>query len=167
MRVVLVDASEVFRLGLKELFAVQRPELEIVDELACVDARRIAGASPDALIVDANARNADRTVLSGDLGALLPEMRVVVLCTRATPAIARWALRAGARGYLPKTEPAERILAALEERPFGSKVGGGCPAEMVRIARRLGLIPPRSPGGEARRPNTGLRGWGTDRSQLM
>jgi two-component system response regulator NreC len=137
LRVVLVDASEIFRVGVRALLASRRPEIAVVDELERLDLARLSRARPDALLVDLALPEVDRTVLSGELRRRMPASRVVVLGARRSPLIMRRVLAGGASAYIVKTQPAEQVLAALDA------VAGGQAIVPPRLEEAA--APPRRP----------------------
>lgn len=143
LRVVLVDACEIFRFGVRALLASRRPEIAVVDELERLDVARLSRARPDTVLVDLAVPDADRTVLSGELKRRLPASRVVVLGAQCSPLIVRRALEGGAAAYLLKTLPADQMLAALDAVAGGQTVVLPRPEESVARPRRR----PRAPCG--------------------
>jgi DNA-binding NarL/FixJ family response regulator len=124
-RLLLVDDHEIVRRGLRSILAVRR-DWEIVGEAAngreAVElARRW---KPDVVIMDIsmpelNGLDATRQILS-----ISPRTEVLVLTMHESEDLVREVLKAGARGFLLKTDARENLLAGIEalrlHRPFVS-----------------------------------------------
>jgi DNA-binding NarL/FixJ family response regulator len=124
-RLLLVDDHEIVRRGLRSILAVRR-DWEIVGEAAngreAVElARRW---KPDVVIMDIsmpelNGLDATRQILS-----ISPRTEVLVLTMHESEDLVRDVLKAGARGFLLKTDARENLLAGIEalrlHRPFVS-----------------------------------------------
>lgn len=68
---------------------------------------------PDLVIVDISLPGADGIELIKNIRVQYPEMSVIVLSMHDEALYAERALRAGARGYVMKTAPAEHLLTAI------------------------------------------------------
>jgi two-component system nitrate/nitrite response regulator NarL len=90
------------------------------------DIRLVATAPTVAALLDGPGRHADVVLLDLDLGddtavndnvaaILAAGPAVLVLSASDRPAVVRTAMRAGARGYVLKNEPSERIRSAIRE----------------------------------------------------
>lgn len=119
--VVLADDHVVVRRGLRMLLE-RNPSTEVVAEagdagaaLAAVEASR-----PDLLLLDLNMPGRPPLEMLADLGALAPDLGVVVLTMEQDPALARHALELGVRGYVLKQAVEEELVEAIE-----AVAGGG------------------------------------------
>jgi DNA-binding NarL/FixJ family response regulator len=118
--------------GLSQLIG-REPDLEVC---ACAsDAATALGAiaalKPDAAIVDLSLGNASGLQLVKDCKVRHPGLPILVLSMHDESLYAERALRAGAKGYVMKKEPPERVLAALR------RVLGGAIALSDGMATRL------------------------------
>ena len=133
-RVFLVDDHPFVRLGLRT--AIERePDFAVVGEAgSCTEAlARIPTLNPDLLVLDLNLVDGNGWTLIEQLreAAALPPTLVLSVCDEIL--YAERLLRAGARGYLSKSEPAEHIVAALREIAAGHLVAS--PAVTSRLLR--------------------------------
>ena len=140
-RIFLVDDHPFVRLGLRTAlereadFAVVGEAGSFAEALA-----RIPELRPDLLVLDLNLADGNGWTLLERLreAAALPPTLVLSVCDEVL--YAERLLRAGARGYLMKQEPAERIVAALREIHAGHLVAS--PAVTSRLLREgLGQEP--------------------------
>jgi DNA-binding NarL/FixJ family response regulator len=77
--------------------------------------QQIAGVAPDVVIVDISLGDEHGITLVRDLKEHRPEMVTLVYSMYDESIYAERALRAGAAGYLMKTEPPERLVEAIRE----------------------------------------------------
>lgn len=118
--IVLVDAHEVLRLGLRTLLQGD-PLFHVVGEAGTLaEAVRLTDRLEPALVVTEMALPDGSGVdLCRDLAARSPQVRVVVLTTQVSDASVITAVRAGACGYLSKHLPAAELLRALRAAASG------------------------------------------------
>jgi DNA-binding NarL/FixJ family response regulator len=113
-RVFIVDDHGIVRRGLTELL---NGESDLVvcgqGEDAYGSLRAIREAKPDVCLVDVSLRDSDGIELLKELKAQLPDLPVLILSMHDESLYGERALRAGARGYIMKQEPPERILDAV------------------------------------------------------
>jgi two-component system NarL family response regulator len=114
LKSMLVDASEIFRVGFRTVMDRHRDDLTIAAELDRLDLAPIERVVPDLLFVDLDAPGAEPALVTGALRRVLPATRVIVLATRATAAKVQRLLAAGATGYIAKTQAVVDVLAALD-----------------------------------------------------
>ncbi len=115
IRVLLADDHRMFREGLKT--QLPRDEFQVVAEAASgQDAVRLARRhQPDIAVMDVsmpelNGVDATREVLRAS-----PRSKVIVLTMHQESPYVVEALRAGARGYIVKSQPAAELIHALRE----------------------------------------------------
>lgn len=147
LHVFLVDDHPFVRLGLRTAIE-QHPDFAVVGEAdSCAAAlARIPVLHPDLLVLDLNLGDGNGWTLIEQLreAKALPPTLVLSVCDEAL--YAERLLRAGARGYLMKNAPSERIVAALREIHSGQLVVS--PAVASRFLRnRLGEEPEKAPAG--------------------
>lgn len=73
----------------------------------------VASETPDLIITNLNMPGRNGMELIKDLGATHPEIPIIVFSAHDELMYAERALRAGARGYVMKDKPAERIVEAI------------------------------------------------------
>jgi DNA-binding NarL/FixJ family response regulator len=123
LRIVLVDSSEIFRMGMRALLADARDfsvVAEAKDSQSALDAVR--AHEPDLLITDLEFGDQSGVALAGMLREVAPGTRVLVVATAANEVVVRQALVAGVAGYVLKRQPSNEILAAIREVAAGQRV---------------------------------------------
>ncbi|HVY86555.1 MAG TPA: response regulator transcription factor [Caulobacterales bacterium] len=115
MKILLVDDHSLLRDGVTALLRQGRPDAMV---LACGDgaaALDIAARESDldAVILDLALPEVDGVAVLKQLGALRPDLPVVVLSASDAPADVRRAMAAGALGYVPKSANPRTLLSAL------------------------------------------------------
>ena len=145
IRVLIADDHPVFRDGLRALVA-SAPDLELVGEartgLEAVDLA--ASGRPSVVLMDLRMPDlsgieATRRILEADPGAAI----VIVTMSEDDDSLFA-AMRAGARGYIPKDAVREQILSAIRAAALGEAIFG------ASIARRVAdfFSAPRSAAAE-------------------
>lgn len=113
-RILLVDDHPMIQEGLKQLIAKQ-PDLELCG--AATTGRealeQAAQLRPDLAIVDLSLEDMDGLDLIRDLTGRNPGLAILVLSMRDERFYAERALRAGARGYVPKGRRPRTVMAAI------------------------------------------------------
>lgn len=116
-RLFLVDDHPVTREGLTRLINLE-PDLEVCGQ-AGTAARALAmldSAKPDLAIVDVSlAAGPSGLELVKDIAGRRERLPMLVLSTHDESLYAERALRAGARGYVMKQEPMERVMDAIRQ----------------------------------------------------
>ena len=120
-RLMLVDDHPLVRDGLRlRLEAV--PHLHVAGEaddgvsaLRLLEAWDAQCSLPDLVLMDLNMRGMGGLELAALLHERWPQIAVLVLSMHDNVEYTRQAVRAGARGYLLKDEPAEEIIAAIAQ----------------------------------------------------
>ncbi len=141
LHVFLVDDHPFVRLGLRTAIE-QHPDFTVVGEAdSCAAAiARLPALRPDLLVLDLNLGDGNGWTLIERLrdAKALPPTLVLSVCDESL--YAERLLHAGARGYLMKNAPSERIVSALREIHSGQLVVS--PAVASRFLRnRLGEEP--------------------------
>jgi DNA-binding NarL/FixJ family response regulator len=113
-KVMLVDDHPIVRRGLAQLIN-QEEDLRVCSEVGSASEAiaRLSETTPEALIVDISLAGANGIELTKSLSAKHPDLPVLVLSMHDESLYAERALKAGARGYVMKQEPAETVLEAL------------------------------------------------------
>lgn len=120
MRVLIVDDHRVVADGLR-LVLGEYPDLEVVGIAGDgLTALRLASATPpDVVLVDYRLPDMTGVDLAARLRTSVPGLRVLFLSMVMSAALIREAVRAGARGYLVKTQPAEELVDAVRRAAAG------------------------------------------------
>jgi DNA-binding NarL/FixJ family response regulator len=137
-RIFLVDDHPLVREGLTNLINRQDDLMvcgEAEDSAAAIT--RIARTRPDVAVIDISLKNESGLELVKNLGSQFPLVALIVLSMHDEALYAERALRAGARGYVPKRETTKSVLNAIRRVLEGSV----CVSERVvnSMARRLSL----------------------------
>lgn len=117
MRILLADNQARVRFALRTLLDQQLGLIvvgeagEAGDTLSQVEAVR-----PDLLLLDWDLRGSVIDLLPA-MHSVCPELRVIALSAR--PELHQAALEAGADGFVSKTDPPERLLAAIHATVIG------------------------------------------------
>ena len=117
IRVLVVDDHPVVRQGLRLLLS-QEDDMVVSAEAETVrEALRLAAADepPDVAVVDISLRDESGIELVKELKLRHPKLPVLVLSMHDESLYAERMLRAGARGYVMKEEPPERVVEAIRK----------------------------------------------------
>jgi DNA-binding NarL/FixJ family response regulator len=114
-RVLVVDDHPFFRTGLA-LWLNRQPGLVCCGEAATAAETRsaIKAQQPEVVLLDLRLGNEDGLELIPELIQLHAPVRIIVLSQFDEQTHAHRALRAGARGYLMKSEATDRVLDAIQ-----------------------------------------------------
>jgi len=143
IRIVLVDDSEVVRMGLRALLGGE-PSLEIAGEAGSVTAGvdlcalvRPAVALLDIRLPDGTGLDACRQILKR-----LPETRVLILTSVADNALVDEAIRAGAHGYLLKEIDGRGLIQAIRDVAAGKSIlDPAITARVMQLVKTGGAAP--------------------------
>lgn len=113
-RLMLVDDHEVVRQGVRSLIEGV-PEWTVCAETGnSEDAVRMAAeAKPDIIILDISMPNVSGIDLIAEFRKILPRVEILVLTMHDSERIVAQVLRAGARGYLLKSDGGEKLIEAV------------------------------------------------------
>lgn len=116
IRILIVDDHPVVRAGLAMTLA-KAPDLMICGEAEGVrDAMKlIPETHPDLLLVDLDLDGGNGLDLIKEARDSHPKLPILMLSMHAEATYAERALRAGAKGYVMKSERPDRLLAAIRE----------------------------------------------------
>lgn len=112
--ILIVDEHPIFRAGIRAVLAEDH-SLSIIAE-ADTEHDALAHAQrhdPDIIIIDLLLTDGSGFELAKRLHATRPQARLLILSSLDERVFAERALRAGANGYLHKSEPPERLLHAI------------------------------------------------------
>lgn len=114
-KIFIVDDHPLVRQGLGMLIN-QQPGLRVVGEAA--DAQQalagIAQSKPDLAIIDLSLKGIDGLELTKSLKKQYPKLAVLILSMYDEAVYAERALKAGARGYIMKSEANQELLNAIQ-----------------------------------------------------
>jgi DNA-binding NarL/FixJ family response regulator len=115
-RVFLVEDHPVTRQGLCLLLDREADLMVCGQAASLVQALTgIQSSKPDVVVVDIAIPGRDGIELIKDIGALHPQLPTLVLSALDETIYAERALQAGARGYVMKYEPVDRLMMAVRE----------------------------------------------------
>ena len=113
IRVVLIDDHELIREGLRRAFE-REPDVQVVAEAANVQGGLVVidAQSPDVAVIDLRLPDGDGITLVREARSRHPNLGIVVLTMYAGDQHLFDALDAGASAFIPKSSPADEIVAA-------------------------------------------------------
>jgi DNA-binding NarL/FixJ family response regulator len=113
-KVLLVDDHALMRQGL-ELLVNQQPDLEVCAQAETVHQamEAIKANPPDIVVTDITLKESNGIELIKDARIHWPNLLIVVLTMHNETFYAERVLRAGARGFVTKSEPPGNVLAAI------------------------------------------------------
>jgi DNA-binding NarL/FixJ family response regulator len=114
MKVLIADDHPLVRHALARSVARLRPEARVLQAASHDDTlAQLAAEQPTLALVDLHMPGMDGTLALRRLRAAAPATRLLVVSGNDDPAVMRAALAAGAAGFVPKSEPPERLEQAL------------------------------------------------------
>ena len=115
-KIFLVDDHPLVREWLTNLIH-QQPDLVVCGESedAPNAMQQIAATKPDVAIVDISIKHGSGIELIKNLKAMLPDLAMIVLSMHDERLYAERALRAGARGYIMKSETAKKVITVIRQ----------------------------------------------------
>jgi len=124
-RVLIVDDHAIVREGLAQVLAGQ-PDLEVCAqaETGQQALEQLNSTRPDAAIVDLNLKDMSGLDLIRELHTRRPELAILVLSMHEESLYAERVLRAGAKGYLMKSEAVGKVVEALRQTLSGHVYAG-------------------------------------------
>jgi DNA-binding NarL/FixJ family response regulator len=139
--VVIVDDHPVVRAGLGFLLAEQ-PDFEVVGEADGAETALgvIAGTRPEVVVLDLTLNGREAIPLIGEMHALCPDIRVLVLSMHDEMLYAERLLGVGARGYVMKQEAPAEFLRALRKVAAGEIYVSQAVSERLLSRTRHGRV---------------------------
>jgi DNA-binding NarL/FixJ family response regulator len=133
--VLLVDDHELIRQGLRRNFE-RDPDFEVVGEAgsAAEAEHLVAALQPQVVIMDVRLPDASGLDTTRTLRAKYPDLGIVVLTMYAGDEQVLGALDAGASAFIPKSAPAQEVIAAA--RHAASSPGSFSAADLAGVLRR-------------------------------
>lgn len=145
-RIYVVDDHTMFRDGLRQMINIE-PDLTVCGDAATATTAltEIRQLNPDLVIVDISLAGTNGIELVKAIKQEFEDMPILVVSMHEESLYGERAFRAGAMGYVMKSEPAKTVLAALRkvlrgEVHVSEKMAGAVVAKFVQ-----GTEPPRSP----------------------
>jgi DNA-binding NarL/FixJ family response regulator len=122
-RILIADDHEVVRKGLRSLLESE-PGLEVVGEASNgrEAVERAATTKPDVVVLDIGMPELNGLEATRRIVKAMPRTEVLILTVHETEEVIREVLRAGARGYVLKSDAGRLLLTAVEavaaHKPF-------------------------------------------------
>jgi DNA-binding NarL/FixJ family response regulator len=115
IRIVVVDDHEVARRGIRSVLA-SNPNLEVVAEIADGEeaVEKVPELRPDIILMDIGLPGMSGIEAGKTIRAKVPESRIIIVSQHDSVLLAKDALRAGARGYVVKSDAGRDLLPAIE-----------------------------------------------------
>jgi len=119
-KVFLVDDHGVLRQGMRQLIDMEK-DFEVCGEASdsAEALSRLPPTKADIALVDLGLKGASGLDLIKSLKQRMPKLSILVMSMFEESLYAERALRAGARGYIMKSEPADKVIAALRKIAAG------------------------------------------------
>ena len=123
IRVLVADDHDVVRCGLRKIFETQ-PTWEVVAEAADGEeaVRKAFATVPDVAVIDYSMPTLNGAEVARRIRRRLPNTEVLIFTMYESEALIAKVLRAGARGYLLKSDASGHLVAAVEalaaHKPF-------------------------------------------------
>jgi len=123
MRILIADDHEVVRSGLRRILAAQ-PNWEVVAEAA--DGKeaitKAAETKPDVAVLDYSLPRINGMEVTRQIRARLPKTEILIFTMHDSEELIQELLKAGARGYLLKSDASRHLITAIEalalHKPF-------------------------------------------------
>ena len=121
MKILIVDDHVLFREGLVGIL-MARPEFEVVGEAGTVSEaiEKARLEKPDTILMDWGLPDGDGSLASQQILAEQPECKIVFLTIYEADEKLFAAIRSGAKGYMLKNIPSEKLVRALLDVESGS-----------------------------------------------
>ena len=109
-----MDDHPLMRLGMSQLIDRQ-PDLFVCGQAEDANEalKSVANLNPDVVVLDLTLKDSDGLEVLKNINAQYPTLPVLVLSIHAESLYAELALRAGAEGYVMKSEPLANVLGAI------------------------------------------------------
>lgn len=116
IRVLIVDDHPMVRCGLRSLLSSFN-DIAIVGEAddAVTALRAAATLAPEVILLDIQMQGPDGVAVASQLHKQVPDAKVIMLTAYDNDEYVEGALRAGAHGYLSKSDPAYIVVGAIRQ----------------------------------------------------
>lgn len=140
IRVLVVDDHEVLASSLAQVLDCE-PDMVSVGIAPTLERARalLRSAAPDVVLLDHRLPDGDGVAALGELHALRPGAKVVVLTASAADSVLVAALEGGAAGFVSKTRSLQEVTAAIRAAASGEAVIS--PELLARLLPRLHRMP--------------------------
>jgi len=120
-RIIIIDDHPIVRKGFAQLINREK-DLKVVGEAEDQQSAReiIEKTNPDLALVDLTLKESDGLELIKDITVLYPKIKTLVISLHDERVYAERALRAGAKGYIMKSEATENVMTAIRQVLKGS-----------------------------------------------
>ena len=126
IRIVIVDDHEIARRGIRSVLS-GNPDFDVVAEVADGESaiKTVQELRPDVVLLDISLPGISGIDAAKSIRTLAPESRIIFVSQHDSVLVARDALKAGAAGYVVKSDAGRdlpsAIVAASEKRTFVSR----------------------------------------------
>jgi two-component system, NarL family, invasion response regulator UvrY len=136
IRLLLVDDHAIVRAGYRHLLRRQS-HLDLLDEAESAEQAYLSyqRLRPDVVVTDMALPGQSGLELTRRLLAWDPQARVLMFSMHGSADFAQVALKAGARGYVTKSSPAETLIHAIAEVAAGRRALSPDVAQAIALAR--------------------------------
>ena len=136
IRLLLVDDHAIVRAGYRHLLNRQA-NMDLIDEAASAEEAYLQyrQVQPDVVVTDMSLPGQSGLELTRRLLAVDAHARILIFSMHGSPDVAQMALKAGARGYVTKSSPAETLLHAIAEVAAGRRALSPDVAQAIALAR--------------------------------
>lgn len=114
IRVVIADDHHLIRQGLRHLLAKEydiQVVAEVADGQAAIDT--VKRLHPDVVVMDIDMPGINGIEATGQISALFPEIRVLMLSMHSDPVLVRKSQDSGAKGYVLKKSTGVELVGAI------------------------------------------------------
>lgn len=120
--IMIVDDHPIIREGISKIIN-QQPDLEVRSEASSAREAmtKLREVIPDLAIIDVSLKDSTGIELIEEIKSTFSDFPILVLSMHSESLYAERALRAGARGYIMKHEPAEKVIKAIRQ-VLGGKI---------------------------------------------
>jgi len=138
VRILLAEDHEIVRQGLRALLA-RFPDWEVCGEATSAGeaVEKVRALNPDVVVMDISLPDCSGIDAIGEILGIAPETLVLVLSVHDASEFVRDALRAGARGYVLKSDPGLDIVRAIQSIVEGTMFlsSGVCSVVVTEFVR--------------------------------
>lgn len=136
IRVLIVDDHEMVAQSLAEALR-QAADIEVVGIAGTARAARemVETAHPDVVLMDYRLPDGDGVGATGEIKAVIPEVKVVMVTSTDDDAVLVRALEAGCSGFVPKHRPVQELIDAVRAAHAGEALVS--PPLLARLLPRL------------------------------
>ena len=140
IRVLLVDDDALMRAGLEAILSSD-PAIEVVGEASDgrIALERVRQLRPEVVLMDVRMPDVDGIAATGEVAAVAPDIRVVILTTFEDDEYIFGALTAGASGFLLKRTSPELLIEAIKAVAAGDSLLS--PSVTRRVIDRMAALP--------------------------